>query len=64
MALNEPNKTAVYLSDKEMEMFKWLWKNYDVWEKAKELKPGKLVLHFNSNNELRHKEFHYHESCG
>ena len=56
------NKTKIELNEEETEVFKWLWKHYDLWKRAKkELRPGSLVLHFNNENKLKKKEIHSYE---
>lgn len=53
-------KTKIELTEEEMEVFRWCWQNYRVWKLARELKPGRLVLHFDKDNELKKPEFHYY----
>lgn len=51
-------KVKIELTEKDAELFKWFRKYQLIWEEARELKPGKLVLHFNNKNEIRKKEIH------
>jgi len=47
------NKTPIYLTDEEIEVFKWCWRNYPVFKKAmKVLRPGRLILNLNSSAEV------------
>ena len=55
-------KITIELSKKDVELFLWFRKSQAVWEKAKTLRPGNLVLHFDSKGEIRKKEFHYYSS--
>jgi len=52
-------KIKIELDKKDAELFLWFRKYQWVWEKARTLKPGKLVCHFNNKNEMKKKEFHY-----
>lgn len=60
----EEKKIPIELTEKEAELFIWFRKYQSVWEKARTLKPGSLVLHFNKDNNLGKKEFHYYEAEG
>ena len=55
----EENKTPIYLTDEEVEVFKWLWKKYDALKNGKEIcRPGNIVLHCNKAGEIKSHEFH------
>jgi len=55
-------KIAVYLNNKDAELFTWFRKYQDIWNRAtKELRPGSLVLHFTKDGKIRKKEFHSYE---
>jgi len=51
-------KIKIELTNEECEVWKWCWKNYDVFKKAmKVLKPGKLILNMNESGDVK-PEFH------
>lgn len=53
----------IELTKEECEIFRWLWRHFELWKRAKkELRPGSLVLHFNTKNELKKREFHIYET--
>lgn len=53
-----PRKIIIELSKEENELFKWFKKYQGVWQLAKKLKPGRVVLHFNPSGKLKKKEIH------
>lgn len=54
-------KIKIELSEEDAELFIWFRKYQSVWKKARTLKPGNLVCHFNKKNELKKREFHFYE---
>lgn len=47
-------KTPIYLSNEEIEVWKWCWQNYGIFNKLiKIAKPCKLVLHLNASGEVK-----------
>jgi hypothetical protein len=54
-------KIKIELSKEDAELFLWFRKWQNLLEKAKEeLRPGALILHFDSSGEIRKTEFHIH----
>lgn len=48
------NKTPIYLSDEEMEVFKWCWKSYKIIRKTLTIKsPKQLVFNINAKNDVK-----------
>jgi 23S rRNA G2069 N7-methylase RlmK/C1962 C5-methylase RlmI len=57
------NKTIIYLSFQEAELFKWFRQYQDVLERAfKECKPGSLTLHFDNQGNFRKEELHFYRN--
>jgi len=54
--------TTIELNNEEAELFKWFRKYQHIWEQARQLRPGSLVLHFNNNGDIKKKEFHEYET--
>jgi hypothetical protein len=55
------SKVKIELTESETKLFINLFRRYqDIWEKTKELKPGCLVLHFDSQNYIKKHEFHFY----
>ena len=50
----------IELKPEDAELFLWFRKYQSVWEKARTLRPGNLVCHFDKNNEMGKREFHYY----
>ncbi len=46
------NKTAIYLTDKEVELFLKFLKYQDIWQEVFAIRDGSVELHFDSNGEL------------
>jgi len=57
-------KIKIELTEEDAEIFKWFRRYQSVWEQARKLRPGRLVLHFNNKNEIKHKEFHFYSDRG
>jgi len=55
-------RIAIYLTKEEAEDFKWFMQYRKVWKKARQLRPGKLILNFNSSGEIKDREFYTRES--
>ena len=53
-----PKKIIIELNEKEAELFKWFRKHQTLWEIARQLKPGRITIHFNNSNEIGHTEIH------
>ena len=51
-------KIKIELTEKDAELFKWFRKYQSIWEEARTIRPGRLVLHFNDKNEIKKKEVH------
>jgi hypothetical protein len=52
-------KIKIELTNEEAEVFKWCWKNYDIFSTAiKILKPGNLVLHLDKSAWVSRHEYH------
>ena len=48
------------MSEEEAQLFYWLRQYGDIFKKAfEELKPGSLLLHFDSTGKIQKHEFHF-----
>jgi len=54
-------KIIIELSERDAELFKWFRQYQGIWEEARGLSPGSLVLHFDKDNKLKKREFHYYD---
>ena len=61
--VQEDNLVTIELNKQDAELFIWFRKHQDIWARARMLRPGKLILHFNNKNEIGKKEFHYSGEC-
>ena len=49
----------IQLNKQEAETFKWFRRHQDIIERARrELRPGRLILHFNSAGNIDKEEYH------
>jgi len=50
----------ISMSEEEAQLFYWLRQYGDIFKKAfEELKPGSLLLHFDSTGKIQKHEFHF-----
>lgn len=54
----EKQNNIVYLTNEEVEVWKWCWKQYDTFKVAKDMKNSKLILNLDSNGDAK-PEFHF-----
>jgi len=53
------DRTPIYLTEEEAEIFKWIWPEYESLKKAKEnCKPGNILFHCNKSGEIKGREIH------
>lgn len=56
----EDSLTTIHLTNEDAELFKWFRKYQKIWERARDLKPGSLTLHFDKHGSINKNEFHFY----
>ena len=55
------NKITIELTPREAELFKRFKKVEEAWDKMDQLRPGSLVIHFDSGNNVKKWEYHLYK---
>jgi len=48
-------KTPVFLTDKELELWKWVMKNYKILDYARQIRLGSTTLHSDKDGNIKAK---------
>ena len=46
-------RTPIYLTDEELELWKWCWKNYKILNYARQIKLGSTTLHSDKEGNIK-----------